>query len=88
VSAHVRTAPQPLSPHFGSRSGFAITHFARAVCESSLIRPDGVTDGAALRGLKFRKNIIKTETVVMRSVTGTVRRIVAEHRQFERFHLD
>jgi fructose-1,6-bisphosphatase II / sedoheptulose-1,7-bisphosphatase len=26
--------------------------------------------------------------VVMRSVTGTVRRIVAEHRQLEKFHLD
>jgi hypothetical protein len=25
---------------------------------------------------------------VMRSVTGTVRRIVAEHRQLEKFHLD
>jgi fructose-1,6-bisphosphatase II / sedoheptulose-1,7-bisphosphatase len=26
--------------------------------------------------------------VVMRSVTGTVRRVQAEHRQFEKFHLD
>jgi hypothetical protein len=25
---------------------------------------------------------------VMRSVTGTVRRIVAEHRQLDKFHLD
>jgi hypothetical protein len=24
----------------------------------------------------------------MRSVTGTVRRVVAEHRQFDKFHLD
>ena len=30
---------------------------------------------------------IETDTVVMRSVTGTVRRITAEHRQFEKFHL-
>ena len=28
-----------------------------------------------------------TDTVVMRSVTGTVRRIIAEHRQLEKFHL-
>jgi len=26
--------------------------------------------------------------VVMRSVTGTVRRVLAEHRQFDKFHLD
>jgi hypothetical protein len=25
---------------------------------------------------------------VMRSVTGTVRRVMAEHRQFDKFHLD
>jgi fructose-1,6-bisphosphatase II / sedoheptulose-1,7-bisphosphatase len=32
--------------------------------------------------------VIETETVVMRSVTGTVRLIKAEHRQFDKFHLD
>ena len=53
-----------------------------------LFAATGVTDGAMLRGVKFRKEIIETETVVMRSVTGTVRRITAEHRQLEKFHLD
>jgi len=48
----------------------------------------GVTDGNMLRGVKFRKNVIETETVVMRSVTGTVRWVRAEHRQFKKFHLD
>ena len=33
-------------------------------------------------------SIIETETVVMRSVTGTVRWIRAEHRQLDKFHLD
>jgi len=32
--------------------------------------------------------VYETETVVMRSVTGTVRYIKAEHRQLEKFHLD
>jgi fructose-1,6-bisphosphatase II / sedoheptulose-1,7-bisphosphatase len=41
-----------------------------------------------VRGVKFGKDVIETETVVMRSVTGTVRRVMAEHRQFEKFHLD
>ena len=48
----------------------------------------GVTDGAMLRGVKFRGDMIETETVVMRSVTGTVRYIKAEHRQLEKFPLD
>ena len=33
-------------------------------------------------------HVIETETVVMRSVTGTVRYIKAEHRQLDKFHLD
>jgi len=41
-----------------------------------------------LSGVKFGKDVIETETVVMRSVTGTVRRVLAEHRQFAKFHLD
>ena len=53
-----------------------------------LFAATGVTDGSLLSGVKFRKNTIETETVVMRSVTGTVRYIKAEHRQFEKFHLD
>ncbi len=53
-----------------------------------LFSATGVTDGSLLSGVKFRKNVIETETVVMRSVTGTVRYIKAEHRQLEKFHLD
>jgi fructose-1,6-bisphosphatase II / sedoheptulose-1,7-bisphosphatase len=52
-----------------------------------LFAATGVTDGAMLRGVKFKGDMIETETVVMRSVTGTVRWIRAEHRQFEKFHL-
>jgi fructose-1,6-bisphosphatase II / sedoheptulose-1,7-bisphosphatase len=54
-----------------------------------LFAATGVTTGSMLRGVKFRKdNVIETETVVMRSVTGTVRWIRVEHRQLEKFHLD
>jgi fructose-1,6-bisphosphatase II / sedoheptulose-1,7-bisphosphatase len=53
-----------------------------------LFAATGVTDGALLDGVKFRKDVIETETVVMRSITGTVRWIRAEHRQLEKFHLD
>jgi len=67
------------------RQRFEIEDMVRGDC---LFSATGVTDGAMLRGVKFRKNMIETETVVMRSVTGTVRRIIAEHRQFDKFHLD
>ena len=53
-----------------------------------LFAATGVTTGAMLTGVKFGKNMIETETVVMRSVTGTVRYIRAEHRQLDKFHLD
>ena len=48
----------------------------------------GVTDGNMLSGVKFGKDVIKTQTVVMRSSTGTVRWVETEHREFEKFHLD
>jgi fructose-1,6-bisphosphatase II / sedoheptulose-1,7-bisphosphatase len=35
----------------------------------------GVTDGSLLDGVRFRGDFAETETVVMRSKTGTVRRI-------------
>jgi fructose-1,6-bisphosphatase II / sedoheptulose-1,7-bisphosphatase len=53
-----------------------------------LFAATGVTDGSMLRGVKFGREVIETETVVMRSATGTVRWIRAEHRQFEKFYLD
>jgi fructose-1,6-bisphosphatase II / sedoheptulose-1,7-bisphosphatase len=67
------------------RKRYEIEDMVKGDC---LFAATGVTDGAMLRGVRFRKDIIETETVVMRSVTGTVRRILAEHRQFEKFHLD
>ena len=66
------------------RKIYQIEDMCRGDC---LFAATGVTDGAMLRGVKFRKDVIETETVVMRSVTGTVRWIKAEHRQFEKFHL-
>ncbi len=52
-----------------------------------LFAATGVTSGSLLRGVRFREGLIETETVVMRSVTGTVRWIRAEHRQLDKFHL-
>jgi fructose-1,6-bisphosphatase II / sedoheptulose-1,7-bisphosphatase len=67
------------------RKKYEIEDMVRGDC---LFAATGVTTGAMLNGVKFGRDMIETETVVMRSVTGTVRRITAEHRQFEKFHLD
>ena len=53
-----------------------------------VVAATGVTDGGLLSGVKFRQNTIETETVIYRSVTGTVRRIRAEHRELGKFRLD
>jgi len=47
----------------------------------------GVTSDSMLKGVRFRDGLIETDTVVMRSATGTVRWIRAEHRQHAKFHL-
>ncbi len=54
----------------------------------TVVAATGVTDGALLKGVKFSGDIIETETIVYRSLTGTVRRIQAEHRELSKFHLD
>ncbi|GAA4028742.1 class II fructose-bisphosphatase [Sphingomonas rosea] len=41
----------------------------------------GVTDGSLLKGVKRRKSMITTESIVMRASSGTVRRISGEHRK-------
>ena len=50
-----------------------------------LFAATGVTDGRMLRGVLFGKDVIETETVVMRSASGTVRWIRAEHRKLDKF---
>jgi fructose-1,6-bisphosphatase II / sedoheptulose-1,7-bisphosphatase len=61
---------------------YQIEDMVRGDC---LFAATGVTGGRMLEGVKFGDSIIETETVVMRSVTGTVRWIKAEHRQLDKF---
>ncbi|MCJ2041522.1 class II fructose-bisphosphatase [Methylobacterium sp. J-059] len=60
---------------------YELTDLARG---DVIVAATGVTDGALLRGVRFRPGVIETETVVYRSATGTVRRILGEHRRTER----
>jgi fructose-1,6-bisphosphatase II / sedoheptulose-1,7-bisphosphatase len=50
-----------------------------------LFAATGVTDGNLLAGVKFGRRSIVTHTVVMRSSSGTVRWIKAEHQDLEKF---
>ncbi|MGB7433531.1 MAG: class II fructose-bisphosphatase [Ahrensia sp.] len=50
-----------------------------------LFAATGVTDGNMLKGVKFGKGFIETETIVMRSQSKTVRQITARHQDVEKF---
>jgi fructose-1,6-bisphosphatase II / sedoheptulose-1,7-bisphosphatase len=67
------------------RKKYEIRDMVKGDC---LFSATGVTDGALLKGVRVGKEVITTETVVMRSITGTVRWISADHRQLEKFYLD
>jgi fructose-1,6-bisphosphatase II / sedoheptulose-1,7-bisphosphatase len=64
---------------------YAVADLARG---DVIVAATGVTDGPLVSGVRFHKDVIETDTVVYRSVTGTVRRVQAEHREFAKFHLD
>jgi fructose-1,6-bisphosphatase II / sedoheptulose-1,7-bisphosphatase len=64
---------------------FSVEDMVRGDC---LFAATGVTLGTLVSGVKFRWHFIETETIVMRSVTGTVRIIRGQHRHLEKFHLD
>ncbi len=64
------------------RQKYEIEDMVRGDC---LFAATGVTDGRMLRGVLFGRDVIETETVVMRSASGTVRWIRAEHRKLDKF---
>jgi fructose-1,6-bisphosphatase II len=39
----------------------------------------GVTDGGLVEGVRRKGPIIRTESIVLRSKSGTIRRVVADH---------
>lgn len=50
-----------------------------------LFAATGVTDGNMLAGVKFARDYIETDTIVMRSHTGTIRTIRARHQNIDKF---
>lgn len=71
----------------GIRDGSKIYHLEEMVRGDCLVSATGVTDGALLKGVRFGRDVIETDTIVLRAATGTVRRITTEHRDFRKFHL-
>ena len=61
---------------------------AELASDDVIVSATGVTDGALMHGVRFHGDVIETETIVYRSITGTVRRIHGEHRELAKFRLD
>jgi len=80
--------------HKARAERMGISDFHRVYTHTEMARGDvyfsatGVTDGNMLEGVRFHPGHITTETVVMRSSTGTVRTIKAKHTDFSKFILD
>jgi fructose-1,6-bisphosphatase II / sedoheptulose-1,7-bisphosphatase len=64
------------------RKKYEIEDMVKGDC---LFAATGVTDGRMLQGVRFGNGVIETETVVMRSTSGTIRWIRAEHRELKKF---
>jgi fructose-1,6-bisphosphatase II len=47
--------------------------------DNVFVAATGVTDGALLRGVRYTRNGAVTDSIVMRSRSGTVRRVEAQH---------
>ncbi len=62
-----------------------IYHMEDMASGDVLFSATGVTDGNMLMGVKFERDYIRTDTLVMRSSTGTVRRVSAKHSHSEKF---
>ena len=80
--------------HKARAERMGITDFERIYTHEDMAKGDvyfaatGVTDGNMLQGVRFYPGYITTETVVMRSSTGTVRTIRAKHVDYSKFILD
>ena len=74
-----RTTRMGIKDH---RKKYQIADMVRGDC---IFAATGVTDGPMLAGVRFGHDVIETETVVMRSTSGTIRWIRAEHHELKKF---
>ena len=63
-----------------------ITDFEKVYSKDDMVKDDvifaatGVTDGSLLKGARSREHVLETETVLMRSKTGSVRRLLYQQK--------
>ncbi|MEM8551485.1 MAG: class II fructose-bisphosphatase [Pseudomonadota bacterium] len=80
--------------HRARADRMGISDYSKIYTHNDMARGDvyfsatGVTDGNLLEGVRFYPGYITTETIVMRSSTGTVRTIKAKHVDYSKFILD
>lgn len=82
----VRRAPQSeeeaqrVQSALGKRAGEILTETDLCKSEDVFLAATGITDGALLRGVKFDREGVTTESLVMRARSGTIRYVRAIHR--------
>ena len=69
----------------GSADPLKVYTMAEMASGDVLFAATGVTDGNLLSGVKFGRDSIETETIVMRSSSQTVRSIKARHQDMDKF---
>ena len=75
-SATARTARALLMPRAVSR---VLTTNELVTGDNCYFAATGITDGDLLRGVRYQGDKVTTQSIVMRSKSGTVRIIDAEH---------
>jgi fructose-1,6-bisphosphatase II len=67
----------------GIASGLLFDHVYEAndlvTSDNTYFVATGVTDGGLVRGVRRRGSTISTESIILRSTSGTIRRVVANH---------
>jgi fructose-1,6-bisphosphatase II len=70
--------------HRGNEAGYDFTHTLTmddlVSSEDVFFAATGITDGEFLSGIKYIGSGVTTDSLVVRGLTGTVRRIEATHR--------
>ena len=87
LDGEIQTRLWPKDDHEGQKVRDAGHDPSQVLTTKDLVRGDnvffcatGITDGALLRGVHYRANRCTTQSIVMRSKSGTVRMIEGEHK--------
>ncbi len=81
-------AKRALAKAMGIRDVAKIYDLEEMVRGDCLVAATGVTDGALLHGVRFFRDRVETDTLLMRAATGTVRHIATQHRDLGKFQLE